>query len=349
MLSSVNLYQLLQAQNNNLDFFRVVAALFVIYGHAPEFIADNGAGDLVFNLLGFDYSGVLAVKFFFMLSGLLVARSFLMYPSAREFLVKRAIRIFPGLCVCIFITVFIVGSLFTHLDLLSYLAHPQTWSYFFHNSTLIVLQWSLPEVFTQGQTQVVNGSLWTLPLEVICYVCLMLFFLVVLRWPAWLASVLLLFPIGLGFFGEWILPELWLRYSESVELGGCFCIGILFALNQRAILLNWQVLVFGIFTLMLLWQSPLKQLCFYILLFYACLYCSGTQFLIRWLKLPDDPSYGIYIYGFLIQQILAALFPASSMLFNQLVSALCAICAGFLSWYLIEKPAMQYMRKRLLK
>ncbi|MDO8344627.1 MAG: acyltransferase family protein [Cellvibrio sp.] len=72
------LNQLLLSQNNSLDLFRVVAALLVIYGHAPVFVADSNATDLVVILLGFDYSAALAVKFFFMLSGLLVTQSLLL-------------------------------------------------------------------------------------------------------------------------------------------------------------------------------------------------------------------------------------------------------------------------------
>lgn len=340
------LNQLLLSQNNNLDLFRVMAALLVIYGHAPAFIADSNAADLVFNLLGFDYSAALAVKFFFMLSGLLVTQSLMLRPSLREFFVKRAVRIFPGLFCCIFITVFIVGPLFTQLNPFHYLTHAQTWSYFFHNSILISLQWTLPEVFTQGKSQVVNGSLWTLPLEIICYCCLALLFFIVARWALWLASILLVFPIWICFFSELILPEQWLRFGESLVLGGCFCVGVLFALNQRVIHLSWKGVVLGTLGLILLWESPGKELCFYAVFFYVCLYLSGTRLFIRRLKLPGDPSYGIYIYGFLIQQILATLFPTSSILFNQVVAALLAIMLGFLSWYLIEKPAMKLVRGR---
>ena len=53
-----------------------------------------------------------------------------------------------------------------------------------------------------------------------------------------------------------------------------------------------------------------------------------------------DFSYGVYIYGFPIQQTLAFLFPAMSLT-AMVVSASCAsLMAGALSWFLLEKRAL---------
>ena len=97
----MHLQQLLNPKNNNLDLFRLIAALLVIYGHAPAFIPNAVSTDVVARLLGFDYSGSLAVKFFFMLSGLLVTMSIMARPQPVEFVIKRIARIFPGLLVCL--------------------------------------------------------------------------------------------------------------------------------------------------------------------------------------------------------------------------------------------------------
>jgi peptidoglycan/LPS O-acetylase OafA/YrhL len=55
-----------------------------------------------------------------------------------------------------------------------------------------------------------------------------------------------------------------------------------------------------------------------------------------------DLSYGIYLYGFVIQQTLMSLFPAARVWWiNWTVSTiLAALCASF-SWYLIEGPIMR--------
>lgn len=341
------LSQLLQPQNNNLDIFRVIAALLVIYGHASTFLPGEAGSDFVFDWLGFDYSGSLAVKFFFMLSGLLVTHSLLVRPQIFPFLLRRAVRIFPGLFVCIFLSVFVLGLIVTSLSVEEYLLHPQTWRYWLHNSSLIGLQWELPGVFTNAQTSTVNGSLWTLPLEVMCYASLIFFYLLVLRWHHNFAGLMLLAIIILIFYCVSLWPSELIKFKEPLLLGGCFCIGALAALLRYRLVLGIKGIVLCLGAVFLMWQTPLQQLAFYCVFFYVCLYLSGTALFTKTLRFPGDPSYGIYIYGFIIQQCLVMVYPAQGILFNQIAAAIIAIIVGYFSWYLIEKPAIRMMKKRI--
>lgn len=343
----MRLSQLLQSNNNSLDSFRILAALLVIYGHTPTFISNQPANDFIVDWLGFDYSGSLAVKFFFMLSGLLVTHSLLARPHIIPFLIRRAIRIFPALFVCIFLSVFVIGLFMTSLPASDYLLHPQTWSYWLHNSLLIDLRWELPGVFTDGETATVNGSLWTLPLEVMCYISLVVFFASLLRFHQRLACAILFVIISLVFCGGVLWPNELIKFKESLLLGGCFCIGVLFAIQNKGLSINLKGIALGVLLAVLLWQTPLQQLVFYFVFFYVCLYLSGTAFFTKFLKLPGDPSYGIYIYGFVIQQCIANLLPAQGILLHQITAAIIAIGVGYLSWYLIEKPAISFGRKKL--
>ncbi len=343
----MRLDELLQSRNNNLDLFRVIAALLVIYGHAPAFVPNQAAHDFVYDMLRFDYSGSLAVKFFFMLSGLLVTRSLLLRPAIKPFLLKRAARIFPGLIVCLLFSVFAVGLSLTSLQVSAYLQHPQTWSYLLHNSLLFSMQWNLPGVFENAHTSIVNGSLWTLPLEVLCYIFLAVFSVAAIRNSRLLASVLLLAPIGAIFFENKILFAHLAAFKDALMLGGCFCVGVLAALYQQQIVINAKGVAGGVVVLLLLWSSPLQILCFYIVFFYSCLYLSSTPIVNQYLKIPGDPSYGIYIYGFVIQHLVAHFFPNQSLFFNQWMAVLVALAAGYLSWYLVERPAMHWAKARL--
>lgn len=205
------------------------------------------------------------------------------------------------------------------------------------------MQWGLPGVFESAATSTVNGSLWTLPLEVICYLCLAILSVTAIRYNRHIASVLLLIPIGVIFFGEWLLPNYLLRFKEALMLGGCFCLGVLAALYQQWIAVTTKGVAVGIVALMLFWFSPLQMLYFYIVLFYVCLYLSGTRIFNQYLKIPGDPSYGIYIYGFVIQQLVAHAIPNQSLVFNQCAAALIAIAVGYLSWYLVEKPVLGWV------
>lgn len=340
--------ELLNPRKNNFDLFRLIAALLVIYGHASGLVLIPNVvpSDFVGYLLRFDYSGSLAVKFFFMLSGLLVTASFISNPNMMEFIVKRAARIFPGLFVCLCISVFIVGPWFTKLSLQEYFTNSQTWSYLINNTLLYELEWRLPGVFDDSKYGL-NGSLWTLPLEVVCYLFLAAIYGLGIWRIKWLANIILLGVVVISFFApQWLTP-LFANNQESRLLPGCFALGALFATNQNFIVINRQGALALSLLAALLWSTPLKPLLFYLAFFYCCLFLGSCQIVVEKLKMRVDASYGVYIYGFLVQQCVGHLFPQQGVLFNQVVSGVIAIGLGIASWRWVEQPAMFWVRKML--
>ncbi len=340
------LNQILNPKNNNFDLLRLMAALLVIYGHSYAFVPTAVVTDWVAGLLGFDYSGSLAVKFFFMLSGLLVTASLLNRPRPVEFVVKRAARIFPGLFICLCVSVFVVGPLFTTLPLAEYFSHSQTWKYLIDNAFLYEIQWHLPGVFTESKYGL-NGSLWTLPLEALCYLFLAAFYALGVWRSVWLANLVLFGVLFLSFVMPRYLPSSFSNSPEAYLLPGCFALGALFATNQKIISINLKgVFALGLLTVVF-WPTGMKMSVFYLSFFYACLYFGSLKFIVEKLKIPADPSYGVYIYGFVIQQCLGHLFPDKGIVFHQLTAAVVAITAGTISWYLVEKPVMYLVKNRL--
>ncbi|MGV8834781.1 acyltransferase family protein [Cellvibrio sp.] len=342
------LNQVLNPRNNNFDLFRLIAALLVIYGHASGLVHVPNVvnSDFVASLLRFDYSGSLAVKFFFMLSGLLVTASFLSRPHVGEFIIKRAARILPGLFVCLCISVFVIGPWFTTLSLPEYFANSQTWNYLINNTLLYQLEWRLPGVFADSKYGL-NGSLWTLPLEVVCYLFLAAVYGLGIWRIQWLTNLVLLGVIFLSFFMPEFLTPVFAGNKEAHLLPGCFALGALFATNQNLIVINKQGALALVLLTALLWATSLKLVLFYLCFFYCCLYLGSRKAVVEKLKIPADPSYGVYIYGFLIQQCLGHLFPQQGVLFNQIVAAIIALIAGILSWYYIEKPSIRLAKSFL--
>lgn len=342
------LNQILNPRNNNFDLFRLVAALLVIYGHAYAFVPDAVNTDVVARLLGFDYSGSLAVKFFFMLSGLLVTASLLNRPHLGEFVVKRAVRILPGLFVCLCVSVFVVGPWFTTLPLAEYFSHGQTWKYLIDNTLLYEIQWRLPGVFAESKYGL-NGSLWTLPLEAVCYLFLAAFYALGIWRSVWLANLVLLAVIFLSFVMPQFLPSLFSNNPEAHLLPGCFALGALFATNRNRISVSAKgVFALGLWSA-LLWSTGMKMGLFYLFFFYACLYFGSRKLVVEKLRIPADPSYGVYIYGFVIQQCLGHLFPREGIIFHQFAAAAIAIIAGTVSWYFVEKPGMRAVKDLLAR
>jgi peptidoglycan/LPS O-acetylase OafA/YrhL len=103
---------------------RLIAALLVLYGHSFAFYGNPPESFL--NLASY---GGLGIDIFFIISGYLIVKSWDSTPSARKFIIKRSLRIFPALIVVVLISMFIFGPIFTTLPINGYFSHPQFWSY----------------------------------------------------------------------------------------------------------------------------------------------------------------------------------------------------------------------------
>lgn len=103
---------------NNLDAVRMGAAMLVLVGHS---YALNGLREHVF--LSWLPLGPLGVYIFFTISGYLVIESWRRDPHLGRFLVRRALRILPGLMVCVLLSVLVLGPSLTSLPLGAYFRH----------------------------------------------------------------------------------------------------------------------------------------------------------------------------------------------------------------------------------
>ncbi|WP_226858228.1 acyltransferase family protein [Diaphorobacter aerolatus] len=148
---------------NNFDALRLVAALLVIWSHQFSVM-----GRPVPLILNGNEPGAVGVVLFFAISGYLVTGSWLADPHVLRFTRRRVLRIWPGLCVAVLGCALILGPLATTLPLAQYLRSPVTWDYF--SNLWLQTKYVLPGVFeTNPLPNGVNGPIWTIPLEVTCY------------------------------------------------------------------------------------------------------------------------------------------------------------------------------------
>lgn len=171
-------------------------------------------------LTGYEKGGSIAVGIFFVMSGYLIASSWLASSTPRSFLLKRALRIFPALIVAVLLTVFVLGPMVTQLSLSQYLEADGTWTYL--QNILLVTRYELPGVFTGNvYPEVVNGSLWTLPLEVLMYIGVM-----ILGLTGFFKRRLIFLPIAVLAIGHfWLLGKLGI---ESYFIKNIFKLGLLY-------------------------------------------------------------------------------------------------------------------------
>lgn len=99
-------------KQNNFSFIHWLALVLVILGH--QYVLMNQTAPL---FLDTECSN-LGVRILFIVSGYLTMQSCL--NNSKTYLAKRVKRIFPSLIVCVLGMAFIIGPLFTKLDIATY-------------------------------------------------------------------------------------------------------------------------------------------------------------------------------------------------------------------------------------
>lgn len=336
---------------NNFDFLRLVLASLVIVSHAyPLFVGTEDpwqAYGAPFNI------GQMCVMAFFVISGMLVTRSALLSRSLLSYIVSRAMRLLPGAFVCALWMAFGVGLAFTTLGVFDYLTDASVWTFLRRNTMLMSIQYDLPGVFKENiYAGAVNGSLWSLKVEIRMYILFgTVVFLMRLKpvWMRYLKYVLLTLFI-VAYFRA-ILPPL--LPQGALEPKTNWIYGYYFAAG--AVLLTWEKIIprnlavavalfcASLFTVNTPFLDPLMRLTLPYLFY--CLAFSQTGAL-KGLRGCPDVSYGIYIYGFPVQQSLSALFADRfGMVPLTAASLLITIILATLSWWLVEKPTLGRKRK----
>ena len=264
------LTNVLRKENNNLDIFRVVAAFMVIYGHAYALLPVGGQKDFVVRLLVFDYSGSLAVKIFFFLSGLVVTNSLIEKKDVRQFVVSRVFRLWPALVVVLAAWAFILGPIFSTSSFQEYFSNSTVYEYFFRG-LLMDIHYDLPGVFQGNVFKSANGSLWSIPFEVYAYIVLIAIFLLGVINSKYLSAVLFLLILIDPVVGNKLLFT-WLPQNPEVTLlGPCFAFGAIFALFKKIIEINLAGFA-GVWILFYLFKSSTFNFYFSISLFFILLY-----------------------------------------------------------------------------
>jgi peptidoglycan/LPS O-acetylase OafA/YrhL len=332
-------------RDNNFDFLRQFAAFCVIVGHSQSLV---GAPHSAFWGVSVSTFGV---QIFFAVSGFLVTESWLRGPKIGSFLKKRTSRIFPGLMVCILLTALVMGPLLTRLPVGEYFDHPGTLLYL--KNIFLSPVYFLPGLF-EGNTypNAVNGSLWSLPVEFACYIGVIAAGLV-LRRPMPLVA----FGIGLGMV---VLAEAILAGREPMAFFGSpvreslaimpfFVAGSFFRLIQRPGLFRADLAVLAVGVVIAVDQMA-PQL-YWLVTWFAVPYLvlsfglSSLPVLRRFGRF-GDPSYGMYLYAFPIQQTLQHLSGNSMSLAGMIwITTLFSVLLGLLSWHLIEKPVLDRVKR----
>ena len=337
------------SRRDGFDTLRMVSAVLVIVVHAESLTARP-------LVRGWDSLALgIPVLFGFMaISGYLVTASWLRDPSVIRYTGRRILRIMPALGVVLVFGAGVLGPLLTTLPLTEYWRHPQSAEYLWHNMLLFPQQHSLPGVFADNPyPHAVNGSLWTLPVDAVIYgAVLLLGALGLLRRRSSIVVLLVLAAAAFHAYGRGALtlPDRLLNIPTWWFLAclGMACAGAGASVFQHRLRWSWWGVAGCVVAYLVFALTPLHDVTRLFTVTYIVL---GLAHLLPYrLRIPGtiaQASYGVYIYGFPIQQTLVYWGVRDPWLLS-LAAVPVALAFGMLSWYLVESPAMR-LRKRFFR
>ncbi len=334
-----------QGRDNNLNLIRMLAATAVLVSHAWPMTFGPGVLEPMERLAGHSL-GRLSVYVFFAISGFLIAASFTRSSSQGRFVLARVLRLMPGLFVSLVLVGLVLGPLVTRLPVADYLSQPGPWTSILRNLTLVFPQYTLPGVFADNPYPSVQGSIWTLVHEVICYGLVFVAGLFGALRPGWPMLVLLgLYGAGWAMTGLTDLPvhpKIMLLQTLSLPYVAGMAAWVW---RDRIPLSFW-----GIVVLALAWlavrQTAVAYPALIGLLFYATFWLAYVpQGWLRGYNRLGDFSYGMYIYAFPIQGLVVWLFGPTTPAAHIALAFPLTLLLAILSWHLVEQPALGMMKR----
>jgi peptidoglycan/LPS O-acetylase OafA/YrhL len=344
---SVPLSRILPRGQNNFDLVRVIAAASVIVSHAFLITSGQSSNEPFSSAAGYNL-GQHAVNVFFVLSGLLVSASLDRADSIAAFAVARCLRIFPALIVCVAVTAFLVGPIVSSLGTFQYLSSSVLPEYVLRTLALTTALAPLPGVFeTLPLAGQVNIPIWSLKYEVFCYALLAVIAgLGIWRREAWfwivMASLLLLhltFETGHSRIDEHTSVHQLLRFSL------CFFLGVAAYRLRHHLRLSLPGAALATLLFVLMRHTRLEESVSYAAIGYLALCVAAVPSgRLRELFAGHDISYGLYIYGWPVAQVILWLFTGIGAVSLAISSLLIAAILASLSWRWIEAPAIALKR-----
>jgi peptidoglycan/LPS O-acetylase OafA/YrhL len=358
--------------HNNFDFLRLAFALFVIITHSYTLTGvfyNDGLYQLSNNQITYSRVGLCG---FFTISGYLIFESLNRSKNVFDYFRKRILRIYPALIVVLVLTAIgfsLLSELYSVIGYFTLTSEPYT--YILKNLMLSTpFQGSILDTIKGNPyPYYINGSIWTIRYEFLFYISLSLLFFIKKRIVLVQAILVVTFLVlyflklleseylqnhiqgSLGFVpyivklasqqSDYSLTGF--RPAALIDFGLFFTAGaLLSAFNLNTLrykgIIGWVAFIIAITFIIFKSYSLIEALVFPVVILTAGL--SNTKWIGGLNNKIGDLSYGIYIYGFVIQQVLLRYFELNHLTLTW-VTVPIALFAGFLSWNLIEKPAMK--------
>ncbi len=337
----------LSGRDNNFTTVRILASTTVLFSHAWIVTTPGMVTADYMHLLGFT-PGFHAVHVFFILSGFFLTKSILDSGDVVQFCVARVLRLMPAVVLSALVMAFVVGPWITTAKPLAYFTSGETLSFLFSIVTLVNISHPLPGVF---ENNVLPGEiyelLWTLRYEfVFCAALAAAFALGLLKFRFVVGAMVVVGLVGFAaYFWNGEDGVLFEPIRHLMRFAMSFGVGAVCYLYRDRIPHSPVVLGSLAVASFLLDGTGLAAALGILLLTYSVLYIGFAK--VAWFKPLNwlgQGSYGIYVFGFPVLQLVYLFWPALGPWFNGAVAWMITVPLAVLSWHFFEKPLLAWKR-----
>ncbi len=346
---------------NNFDLIRLMAAWQVVYCHTCTHLElKSGIGNPTLEYFVHWFQGV---PVFFTISGFLISRAWERTNHWHDYAVRRGLRIYPALWVQLVVGILLAASFGA---ITSDIATSRSFAMWVVGQSTF-FQFYNPEFLRGFGKGALNGSLWTIPVELGFYISLPLIYRTFIDRVRCKQANLGLMLLTLLSFAWWFhLAHLSLPHSNWVKLQGVtplphlymFLLGVLAQRNIERllpILENRAMLWLASFSAFMLAFNPWgrEALSASVISVFAgrlLLAMTVLSFAFSWRSLSErllrgnDISYGVYLYhGLAINALVEAGWTGRTWHFG--LVALVTVVLAEISWRLIERPVLLMSNK----
>ncbi|TKF02104.1 acyltransferase [Vibrio kanaloae] len=331
----------MESKNDLFSLFRLIAALLVLYAHAYH-IFGLGADPLT-SITGI-YTGTFAVYVFFVISGFFIIKS-AMDRSIPQYVFARIFRIYPALIISNIITIVFIIPVAMDLSWYSFVYSIEAKEYLKINSILDTIKFSITGVFEDNPDQAINGSLWTLPVEVRAYIIALLIVMSGMVSKKSIFNTLFFIAIFINYkfpdFYNILFPIPSSKVLLLYFISGCF----LYVNRDYIPICPIFVIIASVFLVRYRFEwSPivLSMLLSYLVI--SSGYVLRSFFNI---DLKNDYSYGCYLYAYPVSQFSYVFFSEYGFYSYLFFIVVMTMLLSFASWHLIEKTTNTLVRKKI--
>ncbi len=323
---------------NSFDEVRLLLAFIVLFAHTREL---SDVKELA-GLLGV-FDSDFAVKGFFAISGYLVTKSYYSSKNTAQYFEKRIRRIVPAYLAVIGYCL-LVGMVCSSWTIGEFLLSRQTLAYVTANLAFLnFIEPNLPGVFENNSFQAMNGSLWTIKIELMLY------------------CTVPLIALGYAHFGKMVtfialffLSVTWysiFRHGVDDPLSGMiarqfpgqmmfFALGSVLGFVTFTNPLRVGALAVGGAYLIFKQQLPAEWAEYFNMLVYPVFMIALAQLSVLNVGVGriGDLSYGVYLFHFPTIQLMThfGVYEANPY-FGLILGTLMTMVLALMCWHLVEK------------